>query len=1325
MGMVNRQPAGGPPELPALLSEFRTALQDEIEAAKRHASNSSLPLSNGHRVGQQGAAFQYAFIIDSVLNAPDDAPGDLIVPGSPPMPATIVSVEGLRIVISVECDLGQFVPNARLQTNLAYLMRKLIERIEVRAPETNPAGRRMLGIEPVSGTPVDLGNHTKLKGGQERALRSALGRDLTVIWGPPGTGKTYTIGTIVEHLFKSSRTVLVVSHTNTAVDQAIKHVAKALPQAVSEGKVVRVGQVRDEELKTDHADVLIKRQVELQSRHLVRQQEVLLSQMSVLSNELSRLQEQIAMAEWVEMIKTVIRSHERTFSEVRTLQLQVIEEVRVLDKLQAEHENLVRLHRVTSRILSLRKSLAAKREQQNSLSGSLSSLALQAAPAKQKLVEQQHTLELANRIAPLRSEMATHPPVSLQRGAVGGLTAELVDLEERLVSAKSQLDAAAALLAQSSALSFLGRTFRGLPNPQDQKAVVTDLAKRVASLEAQKVALQEALQAATTKLGRILDLDAQLKPHEKIGTQLQESIKVVEAQKALKRIEDARLNTEQQLAGIRAQIEDLQLQEYQQAADLPVEAKDIYVEVCSKLQLIKELPDSIRSHRARIDHLNQQALPGLNRMLRQAQHWTTVQSNATSAPEILEALLECRTQLVSQVDSLDLPVLRERSEGMRRALTEAKAAIEDMERRLNQVERLVVMNASVLGATLTKAYLSDDIQARKFDTVILDEASMAPIPALWAAALLAERNLVIVGDFKQLPPIVLSNNQPAKQWLGRDVFEASGLKAHWENKTPPDYFIPLTEQRRMLPDIAEIANKFFYDEILVPSTDLPGGFDDFNKWYQRDWPHDSPVLLVDTGPLHAWVTSVEKGGNTSRLNFLSATAAVDLAEQLLRPGRNNRSDGAARRIMIVAPYRAHAKLVNLLIRENKVLNTDVTAGTAHSFQGSEADAVIFDLVVDEPHFRVNLFIPSLDDQLKRLFNVALTRARFRLILMGDFSYCLKLGKHAFLGRELLPFLCNRFPIVSALDVIPNGLASRASKAQMTMLGGHVEVSSDRVVVTQESFFHLLSTDIEEAQHRIIIYSPFMTPDRIAILLPHLQAAAARGLFVFVITKSRSERSRSELSSARQMEAQLTEIGATVIHKMRMHEKLVFIDHDLLWSGSLNPLSFSNTQEVMERRRNRAVFDDYTQVLRVEELVRVQQSPEAKCPICGSEMIAAEGRDEPYYWRCIDDDCYTRSIDQPYPFDGLISCSSCGQPVDFGYWGDYPHWRCTANSRHRQRISKSHLRLPKMTALIPSSERRKVFKILGLANKNLTVEELQRRQVGRQLSLFDYLDEPSD
>ena len=138
--------------LRGVLDEFRTALREEIFAAQRSSLSSGVPLTNGRKIGQVGVAFQYAFTIDSVLNVPGDAPGDLIVPGKERLPTTIISTEGLTITISVGIDLGNFVPNARLETDLTFLLRKFIERIEALNAKSNSAGDRISGFEPASGT---------------------------------------------------------------------------------------------------------------------------------------------------------------------------------------------------------------------------------------------------------------------------------------------------------------------------------------------------------------------------------------------------------------------------------------------------------------------------------------------------------------------------------------------------------------------------------------------------------------------------------------------------------------------------------------------------------------------------------------------------------------------------------------------------------------------------------------------------------------------------------------------------------------------------------------------------------------------------------------------------------------------------------------------------------------------------------------------------------------------------------------------------------------------------------------------------------------------
>ena len=128
----------------------------------------------------------------------------------------------------------------------------------------------------------------------------------------------------------------------------------------------------------------------------------------------------------------------------------------------------------------------------------------------------------------------------------------------------------------------------------------------------------------------------------------------------------------------------------------------------------------------------------------------------------------------------------------------------------------------------------------------------------------------------------------------------------------------------------------------------------------------------------------------------------------------------------------------------------------------------------------------------------------------------------------------------------------------------------------------------------------------------------RGVRVYVVTKTLEERAPASADDRRTDREQPRRWGVTVLHKLHMHEKLVFIDDDILWSGSLNSLSFTDTQEVMERRVSREVVEDYTRVLRLDALLAAHEAGEDRCPVCGGELVAAEARGgDPFYWRCLD------------------------------------------------------------------------------------------------------------
>jgi hypothetical protein len=278
-------------------AEFRTALREEIWASRASSAGAGIPLINGRKVSEVGGAFQYAFSIQNALNAPGDQPADLHIPGRAAVEATIVSIEGLAVTISVPEFLGDTVPYGTLRSDLTLLLRRLIDRIEKLGDAANPAGDRLLGRASVSGSAViqPVGG---LNAEQAAAVASAIGRDTTFIWGPPGTGKTRTIGTIGVQLYRCVRSVLVVSHTNAAVDQALLHIAAQLGQDLAEGSVLRVGEPADQRLK-ERPELLAITHVKRRTEELQRRREDLEREKETKGARVLELGRLIDLCEWV------------------------------------------------------------------------------------------------------------------------------------------------------------------------------------------------------------------------------------------------------------------------------------------------------------------------------------------------------------------------------------------------------------------------------------------------------------------------------------------------------------------------------------------------------------------------------------------------------------------------------------------------------------------------------------------------------------------------------------------------------------------------------------------------------------------------------------------------------------------------------------------------------------------------------------------------------------------------------------------------------------------------------------------------------------------
>ncbi len=207
------------------------------------------------------------------------------------------------------------------------------------------------------------------------------------------------------------------------------------------------------------------------------------------------------------------------------------------------------------------------------------------------------------------------------------------------------------------------------------------------------------------------------------------------------------------------------------------------------------------------------------------------------------------------LSTLDFSALESEKEQLESQLIEIYRQLNEIKQKMQELEKQAIMGAQIVGATLAKSYLSDTLRERTFDTVILDEASMASIPALWCASYLAEKNVVIVGDFLQLSPIVMANTPMAQKWLGKDIFFHSGMQDRTKRDCPEN-FIMLNDQFRMESEIADVVNMYYGEYRGLASDDYAKDIsekrEEFYSWYSGK--HTKHCIhLIDTESLHAWV----------------------------------------------------------------------------------------------------------------------------------------------------------------------------------------------------------------------------------------------------------------------------------------------------------------------------------------------------------------------------------------------------------------------------------------------------------------------------------------
>ena len=283
------------------------------------------------------------------------------------------------------------------------------------------------------------------------------------------------------------------------------------------------------------------------------------------------------------------------------------------------------------------------------------------------------------------------------------------------------------------------------------------------------------------------------------------------------------------------------------------------------------------------------------------------------------------------------------------------------------------------------------LEGMKFGTLFIDEAAQALEAACWIPMRRASR-VILAGDHCQLPPTVKSI-AALRAGLGKTLMERIA-----ENK--PEVVTLLKIQYRMNDEIMRFSSDWFYGGKVESAPQIK---------YRSVLDYDHPITWIDTSNEENQITieggdapedsasvssSVSAANQNSDLNFKeqfvgesfgrinkaeAELTLLTLAEYFTKIGKQRVIDERID-VGIISPYRAQVQYLKRLIKKYeffKPYRRLISVNTVDGFQGQERDVILISLVRSNDEGQIG-FLKDL-----RRMNVAMTRARMKLIILGN------------------------------------------------------------------------------------------------------------------------------------------------------------------------------------------------------------------------------------------------------------------------------------------------------------------------------------------------------
>ena len=283
------------------------------------------------------------------------------------------------------------------------------------------------------------------------------------------------------------------------------------------------------------------------------------------------------------------------------------------------------------------------------------------------------------------------------------------------------------------------------------------------------------------------------------------------------------------------------------------------------------------------------------------------------------------------------------------------------------------------------------LEGMKFGTLFIDEAAQALEAACWIPMKRASR-VILAGDHCQLPPTVKSI-AALRAGLGKTLMERIA-----ENK--PEVVTLLKIQYRMNDEIMRFSSDWFYEGKVESAPQIK---------YRSVLDYDHPITWIDTSNEENQITiegedaPEDSASTSSSVSAANQNSDLNFKEQFVGEsfGRINKAEAeltlltlaeyftkiSKRRVLeeridvgIISPYRAQVQYLKKLIKKYeffKPYRRLISVNTVDGFQGQERDVILISLVRSNDEGQIG-FLKDL-----RRMNVAMTRARMKLIILGN------------------------------------------------------------------------------------------------------------------------------------------------------------------------------------------------------------------------------------------------------------------------------------------------------------------------------------------------------